>query len=89
NIQIKTKVKGQKVFVSIYNDGPCISNEDEKHIWDRFYKSDKSRTSKVSTGLGLSIVRRIITQHGDDIWFENTDNKGVKFIFTLKRASKK
>lgn len=89
NIEIKTKVKGQKVFVSIYNDGPCISNEDEKHIWDRFYKSDKSRTSKVSTGLGLSIVRRIITQHGDDIWFENTDNKGVKFIFTLKRASKK
>lgn len=88
NIDIRTKVKGQKVFVSIYNDGPNIPEEDAKRIWERFYKSDKSRTTKVSTGLGLSIVRRIITQHGEDIWFENKENKGVKFIFTLKRAHK-
>lgn len=88
NIDIRTKVKGQKVFVSIYNDGPNIPEEDAKRIWERFYKSDKSRTTKVSTGLGLSIVRRIITQHGEDIWFENKENKGVKFIFTLKKARK-
>lgn len=88
NIDIRTKVKGQKVFVSVYNDGPNIPEEDAKRIWERFYKSDKSRTTKVSTGLGLSIVRRIITQHGEDIWFENKENKGVKFIFTLKRAHK-
>ncbi|MCY6371975.1 sensor histidine kinase [Clostridium ganghwense] len=88
NIEIRTKARGQKVFVSVYNDGPPISDEDTKHIWDRFYKSDKSRTSKVSTGLGLSIVRTIIAQHGEEIWFKNKQNKGVKFIFTLKRARK-
>ncbi|CAG7839000.1 Adaptive-response sensory-kinase SasA [Clostridium haemolyticum] len=86
NIEIRTKVKGQKVFISVYNDGPNISEEDGKYIWDRFYKGDKSRTLKVSTGLGLSIVRRIVTQHGGDIWFENRENKGVKFTFTLKKA---
>ncbi|AYF53830.1 cell wall metabolism sensor histidine kinase WalK [Clostridium botulinum C] len=86
NIEIRTKVKGQKVFVSVYNDGPNISEEDGKYIWDRFYKGDKSRTLKVSTGLGLSIVRRIVTQHGGDVWFENRENKGVKFTFTLKKA---
>ncbi|MCD3295781.1 sensor histidine kinase [Clostridium botulinum] len=86
NIEIRTKVKGQKVFVSVYNDGPNISKEDGKYIWDRFYKGDKSRTLKVSTGLGLSIVRRIVTQHGGDIWFENKENKGVIFTFTLKKA---
>lgn len=88
NIEIKTKVKGQKVFVSVFNDGPNISKEDEKYVWDRFYKSDKSRTSKVSTGLGLSIVRRIISQHGEDIRLENRENKGVKFVFTLKIAKR-
>ncbi|KEI00723.1 sensor histidine kinase [Clostridium botulinum] len=86
NIEIRTKVKGQKVFISVYNDGPNISKEDGKYIWDRFYKGDKSRTLKVSTGLGLSIVRRIVTQHGGDIWFENKENKGITFIFTLKKV---
>ena len=38
------------------------------HIWDRFYKSDKSRTNKISTGLGLPIVRLILSQHNEDIW---------------------
>ncbi|KOA18783.1 alkaline phosphatase synthesis sensor protein PhoR [Clostridium homopropionicum DSM 5847] len=85
-IEIRTKLKGPKVFVSVYNDGPNISDEDAKHIWERFYKSDKSRTSKASTGLGLAIVRRILTQHGEDIWFENKENRGVIFTFTLKRA---
>ncbi|EDS77198.1 sensory transduction histidine kinase [Clostridium botulinum C str. Eklund] len=85
NIEVRTKVKGQYIYISVYNDGPNISGEDAKYIWDRFYKGDKSRTLKVSTGLGLSIVRRIVTQHGGDIWFENKENKGVKFIFTLKK----
>lgn len=86
NIEIRTKIRGQKVLVSVFNDGPNISKEDEKHVWDRFYKGDKSRTSKMSTGLGLSIVRRIINQHNEDIWFENKESKGVKFVFSLKRA---
>lgn len=86
NIEIGARIKGQKVLVWVFDDGPNISKEDEKHVWDRFYKGDKSRTSKVSTGLGLSIVRRIINQHNEDIWLENKENKGVKFIFTLKKA---
>jgi signal transduction histidine kinase len=84
NINIKTNVKGSKVYVSVFNDGPLISEKDLKHIWDRFYKADKARSSKVSTGLGLSIVRSIITQLGEDIWVENKEAKGVIFTFTLK-----
>ena len=55
-----------------------------KHIWSRFYKADKARSSKVSTGLGLSIVRSILTQLGEDIWVENKQ-QGVMFTFTLKK----
>lgn len=83
-ILVSTKVKNEKVIVSVYNNGPCIKEEDLKYIWDRFYKADKSRTNKTSTGLGLPIVRNIILQHNEEIWIDNTD-KGVSFSFTLKR----
>ncbi len=84
-IEVKTKSKGSKAYISIYNDGPQIDEEDIKQIWDRFYKSDKSRTYKNSSGLGLSIVRSIISGHGEDIWVKNHKNNGVIFTFTLKK----
>ncbi|GCD09210.1 sensor histidine kinase [Clostridium tagluense] len=84
-IKISSKSKGKKAFISVFNDGPKIAEEDLLHIWDRFYKADKARTAKDSTGLGLSIVRNIITQLQEDIWVENKDN-GVYFTFTLMKV---
>lgn len=87
NIGIATKIKGKKVNVCIFNDGPIIQEENIRHIWERFYKDDKSRTSKISTGLGLPIVRSILTQLGEDIWVENKGKEsGVQFTFTLTRS---
>ncbi|AAO34840.1 two-component sensor histidine kinase [Clostridium tetani] len=83
-VEVRTKLKGNKVYVSIYNSGKHIPEEDIKNVWSRFYKVDKSRTSKVSTGLGLSIVRSILTQLGEDIWVKNVD-AGVLFTFSLKK----
>ncbi|AYD41288.1 sensor histidine kinase [Clostridium fermenticellae] len=85
NIKIISKAKGEKAFISVYDDGPNIAKEDLNHIWDRFYKVDKSRTSKISTGLGLPIVRCILTQLGEDIWVDNKEPQGVMFTFTLRR----
>ncbi|MBU3180355.1 sensor histidine kinase [Clostridium psychrophilum] len=84
-IKISSKVKGRKAYISVFNNGPRIDEDDLLHIWDRFYKADKARTIKDSTGLGLSIVRNIITQLQEDIWVENKDN-GVTFIFTLMKV---
>lgn len=85
-IKVYTRTRGEKAYISVFNDGPCISHEEMQHIWERFYKSDKSRTSKNSTGLGLPIVRSILTQLGQDIWVENKGNEGVTFTFTLKKV---
>ena len=86
-IEVNISTKGEKIYVSIFNSGETISPEDINHIWDRFYKSDKSRTNKISTGLGLPIVRLILTQHNQDVWVNNVEGKGVKFTFTLQRNS--
>lgn len=83
-IRIVTKQKYNKAYVSIYNNGPQIAEQDFNHIWDRFYKSDKARTRKMSTGLGLPIVRSILTEHGEDINVKNKKEGGVEFTFTLK-----
>ncbi|WP_017414773.1 sensor histidine kinase [Clostridium tunisiense] len=86
-VTISCKSKGKKAFISIFNEGPAIQEEDIKYIWDRFYKGDKSRTQKVSTGLGLSIVKKIITLFDEEIWVENKEN-GVMFTFTLSLGKK-
>lgn len=85
-IKIEIKEKGPKIYISISNKGKLLSEEEKLKIWERFYKADKSRTNKESTGLGLSIVRLILTRHGEDIWVENKD-EGVMFTFTLTKQS--
>lgn len=84
-IRIETNVKGKKVYVSIKNKGREISEEEMARIWDRFYKSDSSRTNKESTGLGLPIVRAILARHGEEIWV-SSKNGETKFSFTLSKV---
>lgn len=86
-IKISSSTKGKKAYITIYNKGPRIDERDIKHIWDRFYKVDKSRTQKVSTGLGLSIVKKIINLQDEEIWVENKE-EGVEFGFTLPIAKR-
>ena len=58
-------------------------------IWERFYKSDKSRGQhKSGTGLGLAIVKNIINEHGQNVWVESEIGKGTVFYFTLERSGK-
>ena len=84
-VKIEVKISRDKIFISIYNSGASISEDGLKHIWERFYKGDKSRTIKESTGLGLSIVRNIIKSLDEDIIVENKREGGVQFTFSIKR----
>jgi len=86
-IKIETTEKKNKVFVSVKDSGIGIPKEDQKMIWDRFYKSDLSRgKDKKGTGLGLSIVREIIKAHGENINVISTVGVGTEFIFSLPKA---
>lgn len=76
--------EGGRVRVSVFDEGQLLTDEDAKHIFDRFYKSDQSRgLDKSGVGLGLYICKTIIEAHGENIGVERRDN-GCEFFFTLK-----
>lgn len=87
-IKIETTEKYNKIFVSVKDTGIGIPKEDQKMIWERFYKSDLSRgRDKKGTGLGLSIVKEIIRAHGENINVISTVGVGTEFIFSLPKAA--
>lgn len=70
--------KGKNVVLEVSDKGQGISTEDLPHIFDRFYRADKSRT-KDGYGLGLSIAKQIVDAHGARIEVKSTLNKGSNF----------
>ena len=73
------------LFVSVYNEGQGISDADLPYVFERFYKSDKSRgLNKTGVGLGLYISKTIIDSHGEKIWVESEQEQYCRFSFTLK-----
>lgn len=82
-IEIAIKNKGSLAYCSIKNYGSSISEEEQKFIWDRYYKADQSRSMyKKGSGLGLYIVKSIINQHNQHINILSDENS-VQFEFTL------
>ncbi|MDE6200911.1 MAG: HAMP domain-containing histidine kinase [Clostridiales bacterium] len=84
-IILTTSIHENKVYVTVRDFGYGISKKDQMLIWDTFYMTDKSR-SPVKTkgsGLGLSIVKKIIDEHGEVVWVESSRGTGATFIFTL------
>ena len=83
-IEVQSTVNEGKINLSVYNTGMGISKEDAAHIFERFYKADKSRgINKRGTGIGLFLVKNIIKEHGEDIILTSKEGEFAKFTFTL------
>jgi len=86
-ITVETTVKGKIVTVSVTDNGQGMTQEEQKHVFDRFYKGDPSRNEdKMGSGLGLSIAQEFIRAHGEVLTVESTPNIGSTFQFTLPAA---
>ena len=86
--RIRIKSKGKKVYVSVYNEGQGMKEEDIPHVFDRFFKGDRSRgMDKTGTGLGMYIAKAIIDAHGEEIWVSSVYGENCEFVFTLTEAS--
>lgn len=82
-LSIHARQQGGKAVVSIANTGPTIDPAELPLIFDRFHKTDKSRsTDRDGVGLGLYIVKTIVLAHGEDIYVTSRDGK-TEFTFTM------
>ena len=81
-------VKGGKYLVSVSNTGPTIPAEELPLVFDRFHKTDKSRSvDRDGWGLGLYIVKTIILAHEEDIYVTSRDGV-TEFTFTMPKTAK-
>jgi two-component system phosphate regulon sensor histidine kinase PhoR len=86
NISLMASDRDYNVVFSIQDTGVGIAPQDLQRIFERFYKTDRSRSGG-GTGLGLSISRHIIEAHGGRIWAESTEGAGSTFFFSIPKAS--
>jgi signal transduction histidine kinase len=79
----------EEVRVQVLDSGPGIPRDDLPHVFEQFYRGEKSRSPGTGgAGLGLAIARGIIEAHGGRISAENTE-QGARFVFTIPRSEKK
>ncbi|WP_405725513.1 sensor histidine kinase [Anaerotignum sp.] len=84
-----TLLDKKKVLISVKDEGPGISQEDQKYVFDRFFKSDTTRNEdKVGSGIGLAIAKEFMLAHGENITVKSEEGKGTTFAFCLKLAEK-
>ena len=89
-ISFSYEVKEGNVFVSVRNTGAGIAQQELPRLFDRFYKTDKSRSlDKTGVGLGLYIVQTIVNQHKGDLLVKSVEKEYTEFTFSLPATDPK
>ena len=83
-IRLTTQQTQAAIQLKVQDSGPGMSAEDLAHVFDRFYRGDKSRQRhEGGSGLGLAIAKSIVGGHNGRIWAESAPGQGATFIIEL------
>jgi signal transduction histidine kinase len=83
-IRLATGSEGDRAWIAVADEGPGIAPEDQPHVFDRFWRSDRARSrADGGTGLGLAIVRQIAESHGGEIHLQSKVGVGSTFVIWL------
>lgn len=86
HINLSIKDEGDFIRVAFSDNGKGISKKDLPYIFDRMYRTDESRNSATGgSGIGLAIVKKIIEDHGGQIWAESIEDEGTTIVFVLRK----
>ena len=87
-VVMRVGCSGEQVTIQVADTGSGIAPEDLPHVFDRFYRGDKSRSRRGGgAGLGLAITRQLVTAHGGQISVASTPGTGTTFIISLPPAT--
>ncbi len=87
-IRLTARENGRYVYISVQDTGIGIAPEDQKRIFDRFYRAQHEVVQRVpGTGLGLAIVKSLVQMHGGELHLESKPNVGSTFTFNLPIAA--
>jgi signal transduction histidine kinase len=87
SITINADDKGDIVILSVKDTGIGLTENQIEHVFDEFFKVDESRHELDSSGLGLSICKKIVKKHGGNIWAESAGNDlGTTIFFTIRKG---
>ncbi len=81
-VKIKLSKERGKVVFKVEDNGPGLSDEAQKHLFDKFYQEDSSHKQE-GNGLGLALVKRIVTILDGEVFAENVENCGCRFTVIL------
>lgn len=85
-INIRIKDVGDFIQVEMEDNGKGIAQRDLPYIFDRFYRTDSSRNSATGgSGIGLSIVKKIVEDHGGKIWATSKEDTGTIMYFVIRK----
>ena len=85
-VGIMIKDVGDFVQIEISDNGKGIATHDLPYVFDRFYRADTSRNSAAGgSGIGLSIVKKIVEDHGGKIWVTSKENEGTTMYFVIRK----
>lgn len=86
-ILLEAREEPTAVRVDVVDSGEGVAPEDLPHIFERFYRGEKSRVrGQGGTGLGLAIARGLVEAHGGRIWAQSAPGEGARFSFVLPKA---
>ncbi|WP_251389140.1 sensor histidine kinase [Mediterraneibacter agrestimuris] len=86
NITMNVRDVGDFIQIELGDNGKGIAAKDLPNIFDRFYRTDASRnSSKGGSGIGLSIVKKIVEEHGGKIWAVSEEGKGTTMYFVVRK----
>ena len=89
SIELSALPDGDKLSIQVRDTGIGISADDLPHVFERFFRADKSRSrEKGGSGLGLAIVKKVAEDHGGSVSAESTPGEGSIFKITLPLAEK-
>ena len=84
-ITVKAHTEDDLIIISVRDSGIGIPPTDQPYIFDKFYRAGNARQEYVGSGLGLSIVKSIVENHGGRIWLESHSGEGTTFTVMLPK----